>query len=169
VLIFLVAQRVYGQDTTILVTQMDGITSGGELLSVRDSSLVIDTSNNESQAEGGVAILNYTEIREVVIRRASILPKAMLVGFLVGAIPGGALGAWASGENYSDWPHETLPGIARGVAEAGGVGLAFGTIVGIATPHGDEQVDIKHAHGIMLLKHMAKYQTREPDWLRVLR
>ncbi len=131
----------------------------GELLSVRDTSILVDTAiapHGEQSSASDVAVVPLSLSQKAVLTRRSNVAKSALIGFLVGAVPGGILGEVVSRSNYSNvnfgmTAGNDVPDIAKGAAVVGAGGAVIGTLVGLVTPNGDEEFDLREKDQITAL------------------
>ncbi len=154
----------------------DGQEIAGELLSVRDSSIIISTIEN---AEGygsagdtaGIVVVSNQRVQKVIIKGESKVLKGMGLGLLIG----GAIGAMINCVTYKKprdssfhFGPEAAPG-AVGVFLGGLGGLAVGAIVGSAASTSDEVIEPLPNHDLSSLKPFARFPGNEPEWLRLIK
>ena len=83
---------------TIVVQKIDGRTSKGELLEVRDGKLTLLVFENAAKVD-----IRLNELRNLRIENKSVFLKGLWIGFLTGAAAG-ALGGFLSGDDEpSSW------------------------------------------------------------------
>ena len=141
-----------GADVTILLSS--GSKIHGELLSVRESALVISVpgiAQRLSHDTGErIEVIGNQEIKKVTINGGSKVLKGMGWGFVIGGGAGALIGL-ASGDDppcnqdqficafHLSAGQKALLGGVLG----GGLGLLVGTIVGIASSSADTEIDRK--------------------------
>lgn len=113
--------------TNIVVTKIDGSMVEGELLSVKQNSILLMTHSGVNGNK-----INVNEIQKIMIKKRSKIGKGMGKGFLYGALIGGLIGiAGGSGEG-SDV--KTFNGFILGLIGGGGgaiLGGLFGAAAGV--------------------------------------
>lgn len=179
ILIFL-SNVLLAQDTKIILLLNSGRQVSGELLYVRDSSLVIrtdavaDSSGNNVLTESLIAVQNDS-VAKVIIRREPIFVKAVTTGLLVGAATGALIG-YAVGRDepgglrrWFVYDLNRSEAAVTGAIVLGGIGLGFGLIAGVATPSGDEELDIHSKEGRAMLLRIARYKQVEPEEIARIR
>jgi len=116
------AQGARGADVIIAVK--DGRTVSGELIAVKQDSLVLLSPVGKDES------VTFTEISAITIVKKSRAGTGFLAGFLVGGIAGGILGSqWNKGdESYEG--KAILPGVLIFGALGGLIGLGIGAAVG---------------------------------------
>jgi len=146
----------------------------GELLSVRDSALVISTIEDIHEKElasqtASIHVIKNQEILHVTIKGKSKVLKGMVQGFLIGAGAGALLGL----ATYQPCPPKSFicldfgPGVAAagGAILLGGAGFLIGTIAGIASSRGDKVIEPLPGRDLSLLKPYARFPLEEPEFL----
>ncbi len=161
-----------GADVVLLVKSGEEIS--GELLSVRDSSLIISTLEDAdikelSTQRAGILAVRNEEVFHVVIKGKSNILKGMGLGTLIGGGFGGFLGL-ASGDDPPGWFSMTAgEKAAVGAIAFGAVGFLVGTIAGVASSSGDEIVEPLLNQDFSSLKPVAKFSEKEPEFLKKIR
>jgi hypothetical protein len=175
------APPTQGTDVVVLLTTGQEIE--GELVSVRDSSVLIATEDEDvpsalSTGVKGILGIKDTMISHVTIEGNSNVLLGMGLGFLGGTVAGGVIGA----NSYTPAPPPADFGgalayafgepIAHGGAIAGGmligalVGTAAGAAVGAATSKSDIDVNLDVPAEQSALKKLARYPDKEPEALK---
>jgi hypothetical protein len=113
----------------IVVTNLDGTTVSGELLAVKDETLII----KDGAASGGVSA-NLKDVRSVRIVRRSKLLSGTGLGALIGGGVGAGLGLLSYDETGNAWftPENRGQGALWGAAAGGVCGALLGLILGAA-------------------------------------
>jgi hypothetical protein len=113
----------------VVVTNLDGTAVSGELLAVKDDTLVI----LDGSTSGGVTA-GLKDVRNVRIVKRSRLLARMGKGFLIGGGVGAGLGALSYDESRSGWfyPDSRGQGALWGGAAGGVCGALLGLVVGAA-------------------------------------
>lgn len=104
----------------LVVATKDGSSVGGELIAVRQNSLLLLTAAGKDES------VRIDDISSITIVKESKAVTGFLVGFLVGSVAGGAASASKNthyGEALAFW-------VLLSGAIAGGIGLAIGEIAG---------------------------------------
>lgn len=142
----------------------------GELLSVRDSSLIICTEYSATEEELAnsvypVILVRNNEIQEITIEGNSYVWWGIGIGYLTGAIIGYLLGQTGATNDNTDQAFSGLGGGILGgligLAAGGGIGYAFST---------EEFVlqEIPSGYNFYFLKTLARYPDKEPEYLKVV-
>jgi len=105
----------------LVVTKLDGQQIKGELIAVKQNSLLL------LSPEGADVSVDIKDINIIKIEKKSKVAKGAGIGFLVGALPGALLGS-LSGD-----PDVEVLGALLGVAILGGVGSLMGALIGAAS------------------------------------
>lgn len=154
----------HAQDTKLILWLNSHQYFSGELLYVRDSSLVVngtlmaDTTSKMVQAAMSAVIPNDS-ITRLVVRRGPIFFKTAVAGLLGGAALGAIIGYTIGKDDKS---------LAQGSLAFGGLGLTIGLVAAAVTPSGDEELNIRSRQDRDKLKRIARYKDREPaDALRI--
>jgi hypothetical protein len=160
------APPTQGTDVVVLLTTGQEIE--GELVSVRDSSVLIATEDEDvpsalSTGVKGILGIKDTMISHVTIEGNSNVLLGMGLGFLGGTVAGGVIGA----KSYSPPPEpDNLGGAIAGMVEAT-VGL--GAAVGAATSRSDIEVNLSVPAERLALKKLARYPDKEPKSFQVIK
>ncbi len=144
-----------------VVLQLDsGQQFSGQLLSVRDSALVISIQN------GSLLTIRNQEILYVVVKGESRVFEGMGTGFLAGAAWGALTGLARGDDSKNQIPSFTAgqKAVVGGIA-FGAVGFLVGTIAGIASSSGDKLVKPLRNNDFSSLKPFARFQGNEPSVL----
>jgi hypothetical protein len=174
------AQWTQGTDVVVLLTSGQEIE--GELVSVRDSSVLIAAESGRippglpAQVHGILAIKD-TMVTRFVVQGSSNVFLGMGLGLLGGIVVGGAIGAIS----YSPparpegvvaaivWPYveqTSLGGaITDGMLIGAVVGTAAGAVVGAAASETDIEVGLSVPAERSALKKLARYPDKEPEFL----
>jgi len=155
----------------ITVSKKNGTEINGELLSVRDTSIIICSDIGLSETE--LARINYpiynirnNEIKEVTVEGGWYIWSGMGYGGLGGALLGVALAA-ATYEKSSYLSEAGVIIIVGGLGTL--VGAIAGGIVGYALSTDDAiLLDIPPGYDFSLLKSLARYPDKEPEFLRAI-
>ena len=142
----------------------------GELLSVRDSALIICTEYSATEEELANSIypvipVRNNEIQEITIEGNSYVWWGIGIGYLTGAIIGYLLGQTGATNDKTDQAFSGLGGGILGgligLAAGGGIGYAFST---------EEFVlqEIPSGYNFYFLKPLARYPDKEPEYLKVI-
>ena len=160
--------RANGATVAILLSTGETIT--GELLSVRDSSIIISTSESFDERElESIATIRNQDIETVIIEGESKVLQGMGLGVLIGGGIGALIGL-ASGDDtqgfirFSAGEHAAI-----GAVLFGGVGFVIGTIAGIATSTGDKMMEALMDYDFSSLKTVARFPVGEPEYLRAIK
>jgi hypothetical protein len=158
----------------------------GELMSVRDSSVLIATQDEDipsalSTDVKGIVAIEDTMISRVTIEGNSNVLLGMGLGFLGGTVAGGVIGA----SSYTPPPPPTDFGgavaqlgeamIGPGAAALGGMivgavgGMLVGAAVGAATSKRDVEVNLHVPAEWVALKGLARYPDKEPKALEQIK
>lgn len=165
---------LFGQGKGVKVLLNNGQEIEGELLSVRDSSLVISTLEDSdikdlsTQTAGLIAVRNQ-DIFHVILKGRSNILKGMGLGTLIGGGFGGFLGL-ASGDDPPGWFSFTAgEKAAMGAIAFGAVGFLVGTIAGVASSSGDEIVEPLLNQDFSSLRPIARFPDKEPEFLKKIK
>lgn len=142
----------------------------GELLSVRDSALIICTEYSATEEELAnsvypVILVRNNEIQEITIEGNSYVWWGIGIGYLTGAIIGYLLGQTGATNDNTDQAFSGLGGGILGgligLAAGGGIGYAFST---------EEFVlqEIPSGYDFYFLKPFARYPDTELEYLKVV-
>lgn len=166
-----VEQRVKG----INILLRDGQTVDGELLAVRESTIVVSTKTNLEEQElinnmNSILVLNNRDVVHLSVKwESKILSIAgnSFLGFAgFGAILGLLLGG-DHGEFISIPRHEIALYEAVVLGVVGGVvGLVFGFMSNISENLAHHFVGPLTHNDLLKLKPIARYPINEPDWLQ---
>jgi len=161
----------------VVLLRRNGQEMQGELLSVRDSSLVISTLEDfnpkdlTARTKGIVAIRN-TEIVRVIIKGRSNVVKGMLIGTVAGAGFGALIGYASGDDSPSGWGSFALTAEEKALvlgALFGGIGFLYGTVGRIMGPSPDQEIVAYKILGYSDLNKFARYRVYEPEFLRELK
>ena len=108
---------------TIVIRKMDGQTSKGELLEVRDGTLTLLIYENATKVD-----IRLDELSSVRIEKKSAFLKGLGIGILVGAAVG-AIGGFFSGDDDPSGPWDIFAYSAG--EKAVGFGVSLGAVGGI--------------------------------------
>jgi hypothetical protein len=157
-----------GADVSLLLK--NGQEISGELLSVRDSSLVISTmedanENDLSTQTVGIIAVRNEELFHVVVKGKSNIVTGMAGGVLYGAALGGVLCSCIPAASGLSTPEERAAG---GAFVFGAIGFVVGTIAGIASSSNDKLVEPRMNNDFSSLRPLARYPDKEPEFLQVI-
>ena len=145
----------------------------GELLSVRDSSLVISTKPAYDKSEipppvSAITVIATREIEKVTIRADYHILDGMGKGFLIGAA-GGAVVGLLSGDDPPGFLSLTAgdKALVLGITLGTG-GVVIGAIIGAANSTGERELAPLPGGDLSMLKPVSKYPSFEPPWLQVI-
>lgn len=165
---------LFGQGKEVRVLLNNGQEIEGELLSVRDSSLVVSTledfdPDDQVAQTRGIITLGNQEILRVVLKGESKILKGMGLGTLIGGGFGAALG-FASGDDPPGWFSLTAgeKSVAGGIV-FGAVGFIIGTVAGLASSSRDKIVEPLPDQDFSSLRPFAKFPEKEPEFLKQIR
>jgi hypothetical protein len=155
----------------VVIVERDGQEIAGELLSVRDSSIVISTIE---KAKGyllagdtaGVVVVSSEKIQKVIIKVESKVLTGMGLGFLIGGVIGGVIGHLSFAKPKDGWGLVDLASLLAALSylTLGGLcGLAVGAILGSAASS-DKEVEPIPNHDFSSLKPFARFPVNEPEW-----
>ena len=153
-----------GVEVTIIL--MDETKINGELLSVLDSSLIICTEHSTTEEELSnstypIILVKNNEIQELTIEGSSYVWTGIAVGVLTGIVTGGLIVKAGSDEAAAEF---------AGVAIGFYLGLAAGWITGYALSTEEFILqEIPSGYDFYFLKSLARYQDKEPDYLKVIK
>ncbi len=165
------AGSLIAQGAEVVLALKDGRRVDGELLSVRDSSIVLSTNMRLSEHDltelaDLLVVVRSEEILHVIIKGKSNILSGMGEGLLLGGAIGGALGL-LTGDDKSGFIRFTAAEKAGwGAIGFGAVGLIIGTITGIASSTSDKMIEPLPDFDFSLLKQLARYKTGEPEFLK---
>jgi hypothetical protein len=161
-----------GADVILLLKTGQEIS--GELVSVRDSSLVISTIEDANENDlltqtAGIIAVRNEEILHVVIKGKSNVLKGMILGTLAGvgfhAVLGLAIGANPLKAYFTD-----ADPVAREAGMTyGAVGLLLGTVVGAASSSRDRLVEPLPDQDFSSLRPIARFPEEEPEFLKKIK
>ena len=142
----------------------------GTLLSVRDTTIVISLKSEPHIRKGTLpgedtVALNSSHIQKIIIRGHSHLLVAQGVGLVVGGVAGAIIGGAQPTGVGGFSGVEQGANVAQGLWLGAVIGLAGGTIVGLATSSPDEEFLIQENEHRLALKARARYPWREPESL----
>jgi hypothetical protein len=145
----------------------------GRLLSVRDSSLVIST-NEEQDHHIDAQIADILVVENKYIQRVIIKGKSrVLKGMGLGLQSGAGIG-FASDDDSPDsrsWqltPEEKAKAVVAKIL-FGGAGMIIGGIVGAAASKADKAIDPAMNHDFSALKPLAQFPEKEPEYLSAVK
>jgi len=153
----------------ITISKKNGTEINGELLTVRDTSIVICSYIGLSETD--LAIINHSiynirknEIKEVTFAGSNYIWTGLGIG-MAGGVAIGALGGSASETGSS---YKGVPTIGFGIIGAL-AGAIIGSIVGylLSTQEFILQ-EIPSGYDMSFLKPFARYPDEEPEYLRVI-
>jgi small nuclear ribonucleoprotein (snRNP)-like protein len=158
-------QRTQGTDVAVVLTSGEKIE--GELVSVRDSSVLIATRS------GGIVPIKDTVVSLVIVKGNSHVLTGMGVGFLVAGTIGAVLGgSGKSNKRYdfaiffsSDKEEAEFDGFLLG----GLIGTVFGGLLGAGASQSDIEVSLPVQAERSALKKLARYPDKEPEFLEVIK
>jgi hypothetical protein len=175
------------EKATVRISLNNGQEIEGELISVRDSSVLIATEDEDvpsvlSTGVNGIIAIKDTMISRVTIEGSSHVLAGMCVGLVGGVVIGGVIAA--SQPEPSPPPSGNLAqgfgeafgeafaeGVARGaVLLAGAVGgTLVGAAVGAAKSKRDVEVNLDVPAERSALKKLARYPDKEPKAFQVIK
>ncbi len=164
-----VSNRLYAKGARVILALKNARQVTGELLSVRDSSLVISTLKDSDEKDwttqtGGIVAVDDQEIQKVIIKGNSNIEKGMALGFLIGAGAGALIGSVSGG----GWVPPGTMAVAGGIV-FGGAGFVIGSIVGVASSTGDKEIEPLPNHDFPSLKPFARFPAEEPEYLKKIK
>jgi multisubunit Na+/H+ antiporter MnhB subunit len=147
----------------------------GELLSVRDSVLVISTLEDASAEDlsnqtAAIIVVRNQYILHAVVKGESKAGKGALIGFAVGGGTGALMGL-ASGDD----PQNTLFSMTAGQKAVlagsvlGGLGALIGGIAGWIASPSDVYVEPHSDGDLQILKQFARFPDKEPEFLQLIK
>jgi hypothetical protein len=146
----------------------------GELVSVRDSAVVISTIEDIDEKElasqtASISVIKNQEILHVTVKGKSNLLKGMGLGTLIGVGSGALLGL-ASGDDPPGWFSFSAgeKAAALGIL-LGGAGFIVGTIAGVISSKGSKEIEPLPDLDFSSLKSVARYPAGEPGYLREIK
>ena len=152
----------------------------GELLSVRDSSIVLSKPFRGLKNDSTICLSAFSvrsqEIEKVIIVGKSRVLSGMGYGALVGAGAGIVIGiadgddppcppdAWVCFPRYSAGAKAFIAGFGLGV-----LGTGIGAIVGAVSSTADKEIEPRENYDFSALKPRARYSAFEPEFLRKMK
>jgi hypothetical protein len=161
---------ILAQGADVVLLFKTGEEISGELLEVRDSSLMISTLEDASEKDlsthsAGIIAVRNERIFHVVIKGKSNMLKGMGIGTAVGGGLGALIG-FASGDDPPGFLSFTASEKAgAGAIVLGGLGFLVGTVAGIASSSSDKLVEPLMNNDFSSLKPLAGYPDKEPKFL----
>jgi hypothetical protein len=155
----------------VFTLQNGGIIKG-EVLSVRDSSIVVSMVLGGSEAELSYAeqawrVITAHDLRSVVIPGKSHLVKGAGVGGVAGLVLGCATWQQKEAGSFEDFFADvTGASLAGRAATFALVGCVAGGIVGAAISRPDRTVYAAPASSLESIRALARYKTEEPEFLK---
>lgn len=156
-----------GAEVTLLLA--NGHQLAGELLAVRESTLVLivagRTEMMKRQRGTDTVVVPGPDIQQVVIAGKSKILQSMGMGVVVGAGIGAFIGL-ASGDDPPGFLSFSAGEKAAMLGTLfGGAGLIVGLTVGIFKSSGEKSIEPLPGHDFSILKSVARYPRTEPEWL----
>jgi outer membrane protein W len=166
------ANNLLAQGANIAVILSNGRIQEGELLSVRDSALIISiapagvTEVAANEAPPSTLIRNQ-DIQKVIIKGESNVLKGVGLGFLIGAGAGALIGVAGGDDPPGGLFSLSAPEkAALGAILGGGCGVIVGTIAGAASSSRDKVIEALPNKDFSILRPVARFPTREPEFLQ---
>ena len=170
IVMFSATDRMSAQGARVEVLLNDGHKISGELLSVRESTLVVSCAGGElnkegtSQKEDSFMVLSTNQIQEVFIEGKSYVGFGIGFGLVAGAGIGLAVGlANKTPLTGSVDPADGLGNAFRTVAftiGGAGVGSIIGYVIGSQASSADKEVVTHSRQDMQTLKEYARFQSR---------
>jgi len=157
-----------GAEVTIVLD--NGKEVEGELLSVRDSALIICKEYSATEEELANSIypvipVRNNKIQQITVEGNSYVWWGIGIGYLTGAIIGYLLGQTGATNDKTDQAFSGLGGGILGgligLAAGGGIGYAFSTEKFVLQ-------EIPSGYNFYFLKPLARYPDKEPEYLKVI-
>lgn len=174
------AAQVENQGALVTLRLGDRLEVTGELLSVRDTALVISKPVKKNGVFEELKVVKMRGIREVIIEGKSKTRKFMAWGFIIGTTVA-VTAAIAEGDD-PPCPESGILGnaiscsrssvvekAAYGVILLGPAGGLAGMLVGSVLPEGDKTVNPSVTEELMFLKSVARFPEREPESLMTIK
>ena len=136
------------------VEKQDGQVIEGELLRVKENSLLVMTS-----ASGNGVTIDINEIEKIMVKRKSEAGKGALWGALIGVGGGAVLGVIWGNALESEGANPVF-GAAIGGIVFGGVGALTGQIIGAMIPGGYKTIQVKGKSPSEIKKIMEKLKKK---------
>jgi hypothetical protein len=159
-----------GSRITLLLRS--GLEVKGELLSVREKSLIVTKVNDVSDWEltdhpEFISEVSRMDIQKVTIRGKSHVLGGMGIGLLVGTVGGVLLGGSAGKVKDPVVNTITQPSFAVGGAVIFGLGgMLVGALIGGASSRGTEEINADTMQDLFYFRPYARYQDNEPEFIR---
>lgn len=160
-----------GQGAGVTIIINDGRRLDGELLSVREGSIVLSKNEGLDDSDlalrsSAIVVVRNQEILDVIVHGKSNVLNSMGQGILIGGAIGGMIG-FASGDDESGFIRFTAgqKALALGVVFAGS-GFIIGIISGLVTSTSDSVIEPLPDSDFSTLRHIARYRTGEPEFLK---
>ena len=144
----------------------------GELLSVREKSLVVTKVNDVSDWEltdhpEFIAAVSGQDIQKVIIKGKSHVLGGMGIGLLAGTLGGVIIGGSAGKTDNTTVNSISQPMFAAGGAVIFGLGgLLVGALIGGASSKGGEEINADSLQDLFYFRQYARYQENEPEFLK---
>jgi hypothetical protein len=157
-----------GNEITLLLK--DGREANGELLSVRDSAMILCTENSATEEE--LTKLSYpillfpnNKIQRLTIEGSNLVLEGVIAGQLVG----GLIGILVTTSSKESRGYKGLA-VAAGMIGGGLPGMLVGGITGHELSK-EEYIlqDIPPDYNWLILKPLSRYPDEEPDYLKAIR
>ena len=148
----------------------DGTKTNGELLSVRDSAMILCTENSATEEE--LTKLSYpillfpnNKIQRLTIEGSNLVLEGVIAGQLVG----GLIGILVTTSSKESRGYKGLA-VAAGMIGGGLPGMLVGGITGHELSK-EEYIlqDIPPDYNWLILKPLSRYPDEEPDYLKAIR
>ncbi|MGA9363268.1 MAG: hypothetical protein WBW16_02760 [Bacteroidota bacterium] len=160
-----VARRTQGTDVAVLLTSGQEIE--GELVSVRDSSVLIATRT------GDIVPIRDTVVSHVIVKGSSHVARGLAFGFVEGTFGGMIVGAAIGDATARNDPAEAFRAVVGGAMLGAVLGAVVGTVSGglkgEAESNREIRVDLSMPAERSALKKLARYPDKEPEFLQVIK
>ena len=141
----------------------------GELLSIRDTALVITSTPGAPDTmlaahPGMVSLIGWRNVVQVRSEGRSNVGLGMGIGFAAGLLIGVAA-AQSVDANDPDYYNTLTPKLAIPL-RSGGIGLCAGALIGLTASSADIDVKPQPGYQFTLLRRYARYEGDEPEHLK---
>ena len=152
------------QATDVVVELRDGSTVKGDLLAVRDSTLIVAVKGYRPMWDKkhipDVAVVRFDSVRFVKVKGDSYGLEGAGLGLVAGVVVGGLI---SSNSPKKGWFHIDYEPVVGGLAAA--AGLVIGSVVGSSISSPATFISDTTRGGFLELKKFSRYVDGEPDWL----
>jgi hypothetical protein len=153
--LLLSANIVFAQGREVSMLLHDGRQMSGELVSVRDSTMVIHAGDTQ------YVVIKNNDIKSITVRGTSTYPLWLGLGSFVGVVSGAIIGREIAIFNQGY-------GASIGGLVGAGCGLLVGTIIASATSTEDIGIDSLTKKDLVRLKLLSRYPENESEYIKQL-